>query len=103
MVKDKSSSSTRNGAALCVLVPAVLVCSILNAQSQTPEQIATTVVFIEHTQTEIFKVGDQKFEVWLKIPNATNTFRPKLTAKAGTGFLLGYENITYLVTAGHVA
>jgi hypothetical protein len=41
-------------------------------------------------------------EIWLRNPD-TNDFIPKTHMEAGTGFIVKYQNETYLVTAKHIA
>jgi hypothetical protein len=70
------------------LVLCFLLFLSLAAQSQTVDQLATTVVYLEHSFSKITTNGNQ---------SVTN----QLT-KSGTGFLLQYNDSLYLITAKHV-
>ncbi len=61
---------------------APLVCG-----AQSIDTVSKSVVFLQHDYIETYSDQRGTFEVWLKRPG-TNFLGPKLSTKAGTGFLI---------------
>ena len=85
---------------------ATISLTALGSFAQTIEEVSKSVVYLRHddieTFTETYANQKRTLEVWLKLPE-TDVFRPKMSSKGGTGFLIGRASRYYLVTAKHVA
>ncbi len=67
------------------------------------EQLARAVVFLRN-QTQAYEMkGGEQFEVWHKKVGGKEEYEPKLNIRSGTGFIIRYQGLDYLVTAKHVA
>jgi hypothetical protein len=85
-----------------ILVLVLVNVSILQAQETTLGQLSSSVVYLEGREIKTTMKDDTVYEVWLKHPEKT-LLEPQWLEYKGTGFLVLWKDVPYLVTAAHVA
>lgn len=68
----------------------------------TRDNAAKPIVFLVGPVADKMIYQGKEHEIWLRNPD-TNDFIPKTHMEAGTGFIVKYQDETYLVTAKHIA
>jgi hypothetical protein len=73
------------------------------AEELTRDNASKPIVFLHGPVPEKLKHEGKEYEIWIRDPNGTNNPIQKTHTEGGTGFIVGYQNETYLVTAKHIA
>ncbi len=76
--------------------------SSFSANAEQIDDLSKTVVFLRQTIQKTFPVDGNSVPIWYRLPN-NQEFVPVTETSGGTGFLVGYKEEIYLVTAKHVA